>query len=36
MLCPWQFAFKPHAAKNRSSKVTDINNNVEKDMKING
>uniref|UniRef100_A0A8B9CEE0 Nitric oxide synthase n=1 Tax=Anser brachyrhynchus TaxID=132585 RepID=A0A8B9CEE0_9AVES len=28
MLCPWQFAFKPHAAKNQSSKEKDINNNV--------
>ncbi|XP_035416782.1 nitric oxide synthase, inducible [Cygnus atratus] len=36
MLCPWQFAFKPHAAKNQSSKEKDINNNVEKDMKIHG
>jgi len=34
MLCPWQFAFKPHAVKNQSSEEKDINNNVEKDVKV--
>ncbi|NWI98612.1 NOS2 protein, partial [Crypturellus undulatus] len=33
MLCPWQFVFKPPAAKNQSSEEKDINNNVEKNMK---
>ncbi|NXL89390.1 NOS2 protein, partial [Alectura lathami] len=36
MLCPWQFVFKPRAAKNQSSEEKDINNNVEKNMKIHG
>ncbi|NXG34768.1 NOS2 protein, partial [Dromaius novaehollandiae] len=36
MLCPWQFVFKPHAAKSQSSEEKDINNNVEKNMKVHG
>lgn len=36
MLCPWQFAFKPRAAKKQSSEEKDINNNVEKNRKIHG
>lgn len=36
MLCPWQFVFKPRAAKNQSSEEKDINNNVEKNGKIHG
>ncbi|KAM8797256.1 nitric oxide synthase, inducible [Eudromia elegans] len=36
MLCPWQFVFKPPAAKNQSSEEKDINNNVEKHMKVLG
>ncbi|XP_019348966.1 nitric oxide synthase, inducible [Alligator mississippiensis] len=30
MLCPWQFAFKNQASKNRSFEEKDVNNNVEK------
>ncbi|NWQ82251.1 NOS2 protein, partial [Columbina picui] len=36
MMCPWQFMFKPRAAKNGFSEEQDINNNVEKHWKING
>uniref|UniRef100_A0A8B9Q262 Nitric oxide synthase n=1 Tax=Apteryx owenii TaxID=8824 RepID=A0A8B9Q262_APTOW len=36
MLCPWQFVFKPRAAKNQSSEEKDINNNVEKNMTVHG
>ncbi|NXA50878.1 NOS2 protein, partial [Nothocercus julius] len=36
MLCPWQFVFKPPATKNQSSEEKDINNNVEKNMKVLG
>ncbi|NXV83388.1 NOS2 protein, partial [Atlantisia rogersi] len=36
MLCPWQFVFRPRAAKNESSKEKDINNNMEKTQKIHG
>ncbi|XP_062448133.1 nitric oxide synthase, inducible [Rhea pennata] len=36
MLCPWQFVFKPHAAKNQFSEQKDINNNVEKNIKVHG
>ncbi|KAM9370506.1 nitric oxide synthase, inducible [Phaethornis superciliosus] len=34
MLCPWQFVFKPRAAKSQSSREKDVNNNVEKNGKI--
>ncbi|NXN99780.1 NOS2 protein, partial [Rhinopomastus cyanomelas] len=36
MLCPWQFVFKPRAAKTRPSEEKDVNNNVEKHRKIRG
>ncbi|KAK2525340.1 nitric oxide synthase, inducible isoform X1 [Columba livia] len=36
MMCPWQFVFKPRAAKNRFSEEQDINNNVEKHWTIHG
>ncbi|XP_010400579.1 nitric oxide synthase, inducible isoform X2 [Corvus cornix cornix] len=36
MLCPWQFVFKPRAAKSQYPREKDINNNVEKNRKIHG
>ncbi|KAM8991495.1 nitric oxide synthase, inducible isoform 1-T5 [Ara ararauna] len=30
MLCPWQFAFRPRAAKSQPSAEKDINNNVDR------
>ncbi|NXG42365.1 NOS2 protein, partial [Psilopogon haemacephalus] len=36
MLCPWQFVFKPRPAKSKFSQEKDLNNNLGKNMKING
>ncbi|NWI87775.1 NOS2 protein, partial [Pitta sordida] len=36
MLCPWQFVFKPRAAKSQYPGEKDINNNVEKHRRIRG
>ncbi|KAM4648409.1 nitric oxide synthase, inducible isoform 1-T2 [Amazona ochrocephala] len=30
MLCPWQFAFRPRAAKSQPSAEKDINNNIDR------
>ncbi|NWU89997.1 NOS2 protein, partial [Upupa epops] len=36
MLCPWQFVFKPRAAKTQPPEDKDVNNNLERSRKIRG